>query len=127
MLSYHPKIAWSSEFTYTVRFVKDDGTWPNLEEYKDWLKTNLMYRRRNYKIDDSLNYLQLINSFLRQERDENNKEIVGATVHEFFPRLVLLWPEARFIHIIRDPRDVAPSSISRKIWTWVRVCSQKYT
>jgi len=84
-----------------------------------------MYRRRNYTIDDSLNYLELVNSFLCQERDENNKEIVGATVHEFFPRLVLLWPDARFIHIIRDPRDVAPSSINMgwagNVWTGLDV------
>lgn len=125
MLSHHPKIAWSSEFNYTVRFVGDDGTWPDLEVYKKWLETNLMYRRKEYIIDPSLNYLELVNSFLCQERDQDNKEIVGATVHEFFQRLPLLWPDARFIHIIRDPRDVALSAINMgwagNVWTGLDV------
>lgn len=119
MLASHPQIAWCSEFTYVVRFVKDDGTLPDIQEYRDWLESNWMFLRKNHAIDDSLDYLDLVNSFLEQERGD--KQIVGATVHEFFNRLILLWPNARFIHIIRDPRDVAPSSIQMgwggNVWT----------
>lgn len=121
MLSSHPKIGWSSEFAYSVRFVKDDGTFPELETYKEWLENNLMFKRQKYTIDPNLNYKQLLNSFLFQASENGQKEIKGATVHEFFHRLPLIWPNAHFIHLIRDPRDVSPSCIKMgwggNVWT----------
>ncbi|ELR99523.1 sulfotransferase [Gloeocapsa sp. PCC 73106] len=121
MLSSHPKIAWSSEFAYSVRFVQDDGTFPDLETYKQWLENNFIFRRQQYTVDPSLNYTELLNSFLWQISEEGNKEIIGATVHEFFNRLQLIWPNAHFIHLLRDPRDVSPSCINMgwggNVWT----------
>jgi hypothetical protein len=39
---------------------------------------------------------------------------IGATVHYDFDNLIVHWPEARFIHLLRDPRDVAQSILERK-------------
>ena len=49
--------------------------------------------------------------------------MIGATVHRHFDRLLKIWPNARFIHLIRDGRDVARSCIgmgwSGNVWTGV--------
>ena len=37
--------------------------------------------------------------------------MVGASVHRHFDRLRHLFPGARYVHIVRDPRDVARSWI----------------
>src|SRR5690606_30898833 len=68
-------------------------------------------------------YPTLLNGFLIQARDQAGKSLVGATVHRHFDRLLWLWPDARFIHLVRDPRDVARSCIGMgwagNVWTGV--------
>src|SRR5262249_37135541 len=51
----------------------------------------------------------LVDSFLVQKRGA--KPLVGATVHRHFDRLLRVWPDARFIHLVRDGRDVARSVV----------------
>jgi len=65
----------------------------------------------NYSIDKHLNYPELINSFLLQQLERDKKTISGGTVHHNFDRLLRIWPDAKFIHICRDGRDVARSTI----------------
>ncbi|MGB3511224.1 MAG: sulfotransferase [Microcoleaceae cyanobacterium] len=111
MLDHHPQIAFNNEFEYSVDLVSDEGKWPEMDRYYEWLKTHRIFLASGFEIDRSLNYPQLINSFLCQKRDRAGKPLVGATVHRHFNRLLDIWPDARFIHILRDGRDVARSNI----------------
>jgi hypothetical protein len=111
MLDHHPEIAFHSEFEFAVDLVSDAGEPPPLEGYLAWLATNRAFRTSGLSIDPSLGYLDLVDSFLAQKRERDGKRIVGATVHRHFDRLIHLWPDARFIHLLRDGRDVARSSI----------------
>jgi Sulfotransferase family len=111
MLDHHPSLAFEYEFEYVVEKVGDDGTWPDLDSYKEWLSTHRIFLTRRYDIDKRLNYPQLVNDFLVQRRRRASKPIVGATVHYHFDRLPRIWPDSRFIHLVRDGRDVAKSII----------------
>ena len=121
MLDHHPKIAWCSEFEYAVDKISESGELPQLDEYYQWLETNGIFQDSGFTIDRSLSYSQLVNSFLVQKRDHAGKPIVGAAVHRHFDRLLQIWPHARFIHLVRDGRDVARSSIGMgwagNVWT----------
>lgn len=67
---------------------------------------------RHIKIDMTLDYPHLVNSFLRQKQKKSGgKLILGATVHRNYGRLKHLWPNAKYIHIVRDGRDVARSMV----------------
>jgi hypothetical protein len=113
MLDHHPDIAFDKEFDYAVTMVSDTGGLPPVDAYVDWVVT---VRGMSYAVDPSLSYLELVNDFLRQKRAASGgKPHVGATVHRHFERLCFLWPEARYIHLIRDPRDVA-RSVAQKGW-----------
>ncbi|HEX5197392.1 MAG TPA: sulfotransferase [Gaiellales bacterium] len=113
MLDHHPGIAFASETDFVVERVSDAGERPPVMEYADWLTT---VRAFDYKIDRSLDYDDLVNDFLRQkQRSSADKPLVGATVHRQFHRLRFLWPNARYIHLIRDPRDVS-RSVTQKGW-----------
>lgn len=125
MLDKHPELAWCSEFEYAVDMMTDSEKWPALEEYRPWLETNRVFQINDFEVDPSLGYPELVNSFLEQKRDRDGKQLVGATVHRHFDRLLRIWPGAKFIHLIRDPRDVARSCIrmgwAGNVWTGIRL------
>jgi hypothetical protein len=113
MLDHHPDIAFASETDYVVQRVSDAGERPPVAEYTDWVTT---VRAFDYEIDRSLGYDDLVNDFLRQKQwASGDKPLIGATVHSQFHRLRFLWPHARYIHLIRDPRDVS-RSVTQKGW-----------
>ena len=111
ILSHHPQLSWCNEFEYVVDQVPDDSGWPDLEEYYQWLGMHRIFQATGFEIDRSLDYPSLVNSFLVQRRQRDGKPIVGATVHRHLDRLLRIWPDARFIHLLRDGRDVAKSVI----------------
>ena len=122
MLSHHSQLAWCNEFEYSVDLISD-GNFPQLDVYYSWLETHRIFQATNFKIDRDLNYYQLINSFFIQKQVREGKPLVGATVHRHFDRLLQIWPKAKFIHIVRDGRDVARSCIGMgwagNVWTGV--------
>ena len=122
MLDHHPDICWCNEFEYAVDRVAADGTFPKLEDYREWLETHRIFQDcTSFKIDPDLSYPQLVDSFLRQLRTAQDKPIIGATVHRHYDRLLHIWPDAKFIKILRDGRDVARSCIGMNwagnVWT----------
>ncbi len=111
MLSSHPQLALSSELSYVVELISETGELPTLEQYYEYLETHRIFQAHDFKIDRNLNYPDLVKSFLSQHQQREKKPFVGATVHLYFDRLVEIWPNARFIHLVRDGRDVARSWI----------------
>lgn len=120
MLDHHPLITWCNEFEYAVDRVKTPTDWPEIAAYQEWLGIHRIFQATGFTVDPTLSYPELVNSFLVQRKTTRNKPIVGATVHRHFDRLLWIWPEAKFLHIVRDPRDVAPSCIgmgwSGNVW-----------
>ncbi len=112
MLDHHPQVAWCSEFAFSVERIQRNGEWPRLSEYYRYLEITRPFQHAGYTINPELSYPDLVNSFLCQKRDRDGKQIVGATVHRFFDRLLWIWPSSRFIHLLRDGRDVARSFVA---------------
>ncbi|MBZ0171487.1 MAG: sulfotransferase [Phycisphaerales bacterium] len=121
MLDHHPLLAFRNEFEFAVDLVSDDGRFPPLPVYYEHLRMSRTFAMSGFEIDRGLDYPSLVRSFLEQKRARDGKSLVGATVHRHFHRLLTIWPDARFIHIIRDGRDVARSRV-REGWAgngWV--------
>jgi len=112
MLDHHPNIAFHFEFELSVEQIPQAGEWPSLPDYYAWLDTNRIFRESNFIIDRGLSYPNLVRSFLTQKQQRDGKPIVGATVHRDFDKLTRIWPDAKFIHILRDGRDVARSTLT---------------
>jgi hypothetical protein len=116
LLDSHPQITFQFEFEYAVDKINALGEYPDLKDYYQYLETHRIFQMRPFKIDKSLSYPALVQSFLIQKQAETGKPIIGATVHHNFSHLLQLWPEARFIHLLRDGRDVA-RSVKEMGWT----------
>lgn len=124
MLGHHPEIAWQSEFEFSIHMVSDEGNWPDLETYYEWLSTDRIFLSNHFTINRDFTYPELVRDFSEQRRHRERKPRIGATVHHHFDRLLYLWPEASFLHIVRDGRDVARSAIAMgwagNAWTGVQ-------
>lgn len=123
MLSHHSELAWSNEFEYAVDRIGPGGELPDMAEYRDWLASHRIFLAAKLAIDPALDYPSLVGGFLEQLRQREGKPRVGATVHRRFDRLLHVWPQATFIHLLRDGRDVARSCIGMgwagNVWTGV--------
>lgn len=128
MLDHHPELSWINEFEYTVDLVSPAGAPPGLGAYREWLSTHRIYLASGFEVQGET-YSDVVRGFLRQRVRRSGKPIVGATVHRNFRQLMTLWPQARYIHLVRDPRDVARSVIGMgwagNVWhgsrEWVEV------
>lgn len=111
MLDHHPKLSFRGEFEFAVDEMTDDGQFPALEAYYEYLSTQRAVHLSKLVIDKTLDYPHLVDTFLRWRQATDHKPLVGATVHRNFHRLPYVWPKARYIHLCRDGRDVAQSVV----------------
>ncbi len=116
LLDHHSQLNIFGEFEGSVCQAREDN-WPNIEDYRLFVKHDRQTSALNLDIDESLQYEPLVQSFLWQMQQRSAKPLVGACVHSRMDLLPKLWPDARYIHILRDPRDVARSAIGMG---WVR-------
>lgn len=109
LLDHHPDIAFQMEFEYAVDRLGPNGERPDMTEYRAWLRGNFVFQGSGFAIDETLEFRPLLDSFLEQKRQ--GKPIIGATIHRHFDRIGKIWPDARYIYLARDGRDVARSCI----------------
>lgn len=112
MLDHHPQIAFHHEFEFAVDQIDEQNNFPKLADYYDYLAYHRIFLSSHLTINRHLTYPELVNNFLEQKQQQANKPIIGATVHHYFDKLALIWPQAKFIHLVRDGRDVARSNIA---------------
>jgi len=111
MLAHHPEIECAPEFEFLVEEMPPEQGWPDLDGYYDWLATNRIFLPHGLEVDRTLDYPALAKSFVAQYCSRSGKRVHGATCHKHFDRLLRIWPKARFVHLLRDGRDVARSCI----------------
>jgi hypothetical protein len=111
MLDSHPNIANVGECDFLFDMVSDSGQYPPVFEYHKWLSENWIFESKQLKVDADLSYLDLMNSFIEQFQFRNNNQVLSMNVHRHFNRIPDVFPNARYIHLLRDPRDVARSCI----------------
>ncbi len=111
MLDQHSKLSFSHQMEFLVDYTPPGRPHPNVLDLLARLAGDAVFRRS--KLDVGAypfgNARELIESLLYQRGQ--GCAAVGGTVHRHFARLLDHWPHARFIHLVRDPRAVAPSAV----------------
>jgi hypothetical protein len=111
MLDRHPEIAFNQECDFLVSEVSVAGAFPDVAAYRSKLLESRSFRHTRFRIPEGSDYRALVNDFLCQKLEADDKRIVGATLHRGFSKLRHLWPGARYIYLFRDGRDVASSLV----------------
>lgn len=110
MLNRHSKLHFFGEFEGAVSQINGIH-WPKLDAYYDFCQTDRQMLDLDLSVDRSLSYPELVASFLAELESRSEKPFIGASVHSRIDMLPEIWPSASFIHLLRDPRDVARSCI----------------
>ena len=87
MLDHHPEIAFNLESEFLVEQISDEGVFPVMERYHDWLNQDRVFKHSNFDVDTHLDFVDLLNNFLRQKLVRDNKKFIGATVIHHFSSL----------------------------------------
>lgn len=111
MLTHHPEIMCAPEFEFLVDYPGYATAGTDTRQYREWLTTLRIFNAYSLEVAEDLDYIALCRSFFAQYASSEDKPIVGATVHKHFDRLRDLWPRPRYVHIVRDGRDVARSCV----------------
>lgn len=110
LIAHHPDVNCFGEFEGAVSQAKGNQ-WPELQEYYQFVSNDRQTQEYKFTIDPALGYEDLVHSFLEQQYSRNPKPLIGASIHSRMDLLPRLWPNAKYIHLLRDPRDVARSCI----------------
>lgn len=110
MLNHHPELKNPGEFDFFFDLVTDDYQSPKVHVYENWLLNHRIFLSKNLIFPrDAKEYSEVLRSFKAQLSEENKVLLIN--IHRNFDKIPAYFPEAKYIHLIRDPRDVARSSI----------------
>jgi hypothetical protein len=109
ILDSHPRVVNPGEFDFLFDLVSDDVKVPDMTKYTEWLSTHRIFLSHRLTIDPNRGYYDLVRSFVRQKTQSSC--IAVLSVHRGHHKIPFFFPEAKYIHLLRDPRDVALSTI----------------
>ena len=140
IIDAHRQIAITRETHWIAkRFERQQGVTPDglvTPELLSWLLSEEKFTRMGIGQDEleglvvggePVSYSTFVTSVFDLYGKAQGKRLVGDKVPGYvrrIPTLHALWPEAKFVHIIRDGRDVSLSAIS---WSRAYTLARRYT
>jgi len=112
MLDAHPQIANPGEMDFLFDYLSPDTSHPTGWRYDvEGLSLNRIFQNKDISIVDGLDGLDLLEAMLDQLRARHKGQELSINIHRHLDRILAVMPTARVIHMLRDPRDVARSSV----------------
>lgn len=113
MLDAHPDIANPGEMDFLFDALLEDSSQPGGWRYDDeQLRSDRIFRASGLMIDPERKGLLQLTGFFEQMRARQPSAVLSINIHRNAGRLMKVLPGARIVHLLRDPRDVARSSVA---------------
>lgn len=113
MLTRHPAIAIAPEFDFLVDAIKPDGRFMKREAFLRSIELDDGFKRLGLTPPVESSLSGIAHGLLDQVASaKSGATVVGFTLGRHFDRILWLWPDARFIHLVRDGRDGAHAMIT---------------
>ncbi|MCO8120674.1 sulfotransferase [Stieleria sp. TO1_6] len=126
MLDHHPQICCFGEFEYSIDLLNEPDQWPTGQRYAEWLADERRFQSNRLSADPNSDYQTIAKGMFTEMTGRCGKQLVaaGASVHRHFDRLQRLWPNAKYVYLYRDGRDVARSCMAMgwagNVWAGAR-------
>ncbi|MCV2881857.1 sulfotransferase family protein [Actibacterium sp. XHP0104] len=112
MLNAHDKIGNPGEMDFLFDYLDRDPNHATGWRYRVAdLENSRIFRATGLTITPGCEGLDLLESFLDQLQERQPGKLLSINLHRNIGRVADVLPRARIIHMLRDPRDVARSSI----------------
>lgn len=112
MLGRHTQICGCDELESVCYHLKGWSDWPPMAEVERALAVDRIWQHSNYQLPQGADFPTAMRDIPRQRREQDGKPVFGAVVHNDYSHLPRLWPDAKFIYLNRDPRDIARSCVN---------------
>lgn len=109
MLGGHSALNPNDEHDYLSDVLNKDGSEPTPEVLAERLKTHRVFQSHNIFIERGSDYQNLLAQTLTPLRRNGGMPVIS--LHRNFESMLPYFSDAKFIHLLRDPRDVANSSV----------------
>lgn len=111
MLEAHEQISNPGEADFLFDYIAPDPSHPTGWRYDvEALRAERIFQGKALNISDGRDGLDLLADFTEQLAARSDG-VLTLNVHRHIDRIASIYPKARIIHLLRDPRDVARSSI----------------
>lgn len=112
MLAQHPAIAMAPDFGFLIEAISPDGRFMKRDAFLRTVEFNIRFKRLGLTVPQGVPFSGIAQSLLEQVAGTKpGASVVGAVLQQHFDRILWLWPDARFIHLVRDGRDVAQATV----------------
>lgn len=112
MLDAQPQLGNPGEMDFLFDFLTPDSSHETGWRYNmEDLRNDRIFCATGLTIPDGLTGLDLLDDFLSQIKARTNADVTSINLHRNVDKAFQAMPHTRVLHMLRDPRDVARSSI----------------
>lgn len=115
MLASHPDVTFRrhAEIEHAFRLITPErGVPSDTSQYLAAIEGDYECVQSGLRVDRSLPMVELLRKFWSEFAREDGSAVNMGTVHSNFSQIPRVWPDAKFIYLYRDGRDVARSRIN---------------
>lgn len=110
MIDGHPALSNPGEMDFLFEPPPIRNGVRDMKAYASNLAFNRVFVGTKLVLTEGFSYEDQIRDFIRQLRKPGKRLTIN--IHRHFERIPALFPNARFVHLLRDPRDAARSAIA---------------